>query len=79
MHADDLGLLLELVRYGHGVGLTRKHFVQQMIAQGELVQLFDISLTSPPHVYYLVCQQKQQERPEVKTFIAWMRQTCSRI
>lgn len=79
LRADDLGLLLELVRYGHGVGLTRKHFAQQMIAQGELVQLFDISLTSPPHAYYLVYQQKPQERPEVKTFIEWMKHTFSRI
>ena len=79
LRADDLGLLLELVRYGHGVGLTRKHFAQQMIAQGEVVQLFDISLTSPPHAYYLVYQQKPQERPEVTTFIEWMKDTFSRI
>jgi DNA-binding transcriptional LysR family regulator len=79
LRADDLGLLLELVRHGHGVGLTRKHFAQQMIAQGEVVQLFDISLTSPPHAYYLVYQQKPQERPEVTTFIEWMKDTFSRI
>jgi len=79
LRADDLGLLLELIRNGYGVGLTRKHFAQKMIADGELVQLFDISLTSPPHAYYLVYEQKPYERPEVTIFIEWMKKTFSQL
>jgi LysR family transcriptional regulator, glycine cleavage system transcriptional activator len=70
---DDLGLLLEAVRHGHGVGLTRKHFAQSLIASGEVVHLFeDVQLKTPPHAYYVVYETKARERPEVAAFIDWM-------
>lgn len=70
---DDLGLLLESVRHGHGVGLTRQHFAQELIAGGEVVPLFDVRLANPPHAYYLVYEQQARERPEVALFIDWLR------
>ncbi|MFA9217353.1 MAG: LysR substrate-binding domain-containing protein [Sphingomonadaceae bacterium] len=72
LRVDDLGLLLEAVRHGHGVGLTRQHFAQQMIASGEVAQLFDVRLVSPPHAYYVVYEQSTRTRPEVTLFIDWM-------
>lgn len=72
LRADDLGLLLELVRHGHGVALARKHFAEKMIADGEIVQLFDICLATPPHAYYAVYEPQARERPEVSVFIDWM-------
>ena len=73
LRVDDLGLLLEAVRYGYGVGLSRKHFVQHMIASGEIVHLFeDVQLKTPPHSYYVVYEQQARERPEVAAFIDWM-------
>jgi DNA-binding transcriptional LysR family regulator len=75
LRVDDLGLLLEAVKHGYGVALTRKHFAQQMIASGEVVQLFDISLSSPPHAYYVVYEQTPYLRPEVRLFIDWMMET----
>jgi LysR family glycine cleavage system transcriptional activator len=75
LRVDDLGLLLEAVRHGHGVCLTRKHFAQQMIASGEVVELFDIRLASPPHAYYVVYEQNARLRPEVQLFIDWMMAT----
>jgi LysR family transcriptional regulator, glycine cleavage system transcriptional activator len=73
LRLDDLGLLLEAVRHGYGVGLTRKHFAQHLIASGEVVQLFpDVQLKTPPHAYYLVYEQQVRARPEVGAFVEWM-------
>jgi len=69
---DDLGLLLEAVRLGQGVGLTRQHFAQEMIGRGEVVELFDIRLASPPHAYYVVYDQGTRLRPEVQLFVDWL-------
>ncbi|RJG07137.1 LysR family transcriptional regulator [Noviherbaspirillum cavernae] len=72
LRLDDLGLLLEAIRHGHGVGLTRKHFAQEMIASGEVVQLFDVCLATPPHAYYVVYEEPPRERPEVRLFLDWL-------
>lgn len=72
LRVDDLGLLLEAVKHGHGVGLTRHHFAQEMIAAGQVVPLFDIRLVSPPHAYYVVYEQPARDRPEVNLFIDWL-------
>lgn len=75
LRVDDLGLLLEAVKHGHGVGLTRQHFAQELINSGEVVRLFDIQLASPPHAYYLVHEAQATMRAEVLLFIAWMEKT----
>lgn len=72
LRVDDLGLLLESIRHGHGVGLTRQHFGAAMIACGEIVRLFDVALKSPPHAYYCVFEQAVTQRPEVVLFIDWL-------
>ncbi|HJV75871.1 MAG TPA: LysR substrate-binding domain-containing protein [Noviherbaspirillum sp.] len=80
LRLDDLGLLLEAVRHGHGVALTRKHFVQELLASGEIVHLFeDIQLKKPPHAYYVVYEQQAPERPEVAAFIDWLRLTFGKL
>jgi len=76
---DDLGLLLEAVRHGRGVALTRQHFAQDLIKSGEVVQLFDIRLTTPPHAYYMVYEEQVLERPEVAAFIVWMQETFQNL
>lgn len=76
---DDLGLLLESVRHGHGVGLTRQHFAQELIASGEVVPLFDVRLTKPPHAYYVVYERQVRERPEVDLFIDWLQTVFKNI
>jgi len=79
LRVDDLGLLLEAVRHGHGVGLTRQHFAQQLIAKGEVLQLFDVVLRSPPHAYYISYEKQVSERPEVSLFIDWLRATFNQM
>jgi DNA-binding transcriptional LysR family regulator len=75
LRVDDLGLLLELVRHGHGVGLTREHFARDLLARGEIVRLFDLQLDTPPHAYYLVYEAAARDRAEVALFIDWLRET----
>ncbi len=75
LRVDDLGLLLEMVKHGHGVGLTREHFAREMIARGEIVRLFDMKTATPPHAYYLVYEKQVTERPEVVTFLHWLHET----
>jgi len=79
LRMDDLGLLLEAVRHGYGVGLTRQHFAQELLARGEVVELFDVRLRTPPHAYYVVYEQQVRERPEVDLFINWMQQAFQHI
>ncbi len=79
IRVDDLGLLQEMVRHGHGVGLAREHFARELIDAGELVRLFDVQMSSPPHAYYAVYEKPVLERPEVAVFLQWMRDTFKSI
>lgn len=79
VRVDDLGLLLEMVKHGHGVGLTREHFARDMIATGEIVRLFDMQMASPPHAYFVVYEKQVSERPEVVAFLQWMQQTFHNV
>ena len=73
VRADDLGLALELIRHGHGVGLTREHFARELLARGEVVRVFDVALNTPPHAYYMVYEASAVARPQVAALLAWLR------
>jgi len=73
VRVDDLGLLLELIKHGHGVGLTRENFAREMLARGEVVPLFDLQLVAPPHSYYIVYEARSARRPQVALLLDWMR------
>lgn len=79
VRVDDLGLLLELIKHGHGVGLTREHFAREMLERGEVVRLFDIELESPPHAYYMVYEEHAAKRPEVALLLDWMRGVLGKV
>ena len=78
LRVDDLGLLLEAVRHGHGIGLTREHLARELLDSGEIVRLFDMQTATPPHAYYVVYEKQTTERPEVDTFLQWMKATFSK-
>lgn len=75
IRVDDLGLLLEAVRHGHGIGLTREHFARELLDSGEIVRLFDMQTATPPHAYYVVYEKQVAERPEVAAFLQWTQAT----
>jgi len=79
IRVDDLGLLLEMVKYGHGVGLARSHFAREMLASGDIVRLFDEQTGTPPHGYHVVYEKPVLERPEVAAFLQWVLATFSTI
>jgi LysR family glycine cleavage system transcriptional activator len=72
LRIDDLGLLLEAARQGHGVALTWLRFADEMLARGEVVRVLDIELDTPAHAYYLVHEAQAQMRPEVRLLRDWM-------
>jgi len=74
IRVDDLGLLQEMVRHGHGVGLAREHFARELLAAGEIVRVFDVQTLAPPHAYYAVYEKSVLDRPEVLAFLNWMKQ-----
>lgn len=73
LRVDDLGLLLEAIRLGYGVGLSRRHFAGDMLARGEVVRLFDVQIATPPHAYYMVYERQVKDRPEVVVMLEWLR------
>ncbi len=75
LRVDDLGLLLEAVRHGHGIGLTREHFARELLDSGEVVRLFDMQTATPPHSYHVVYEKQATERPEVVAFLQWIQAT----
>lgn len=79
IRVDDLGLLLEMVKHGHGVGLARSHFARDMLASGDIVRLFDEQTGTPPHGYHVVYEKPVLERPEVALFLQWVLATFSTI
>ncbi|MFZ6756681.1 LysR substrate-binding domain-containing protein [Undibacterium sp. Ji50W] len=79
LRVDDLGLLLEAIKHGHGIGLTRQHFAQEMIRRGDVVRVFETQLATPPHSYYLVHEAQANIRPEVQLFIDWMQATYQQV
>jgi len=62
-------LLLEGLRAGQGVTATVRHFVEQDIKAGRLVELH----TEPESSGYHILTAKTPLRPAVKTFVSWLR------
>lgn len=75
LRVDDLGLLLEAVRRGHGLGLTREHFARELLDSGEIVRLLELQTATPPHAYYAVYEKQATDRPEVVALLQWMQDT----
>ena len=71
---NDLGLLMEAAVAGQGVALARRTIAQHWLAAGLLQRLFDIDAKSP-HAYWLLYEQPNLGRAEVRIFIEWLRQT----
>lgn len=76
---DDLGLLLEVVCYGYGIGLMCQYFVEELLVWGEIVELFDVCLCILLYVYYVVYECVVCEWFEVDIFISWMQNVFCNI
>jgi DNA-binding transcriptional LysR family regulator len=74
---NDVGLLMEAAVAGHGVALARRTIVAQWLEAGLLKQLFELEAESP-HAYWLLYDRDALARPEVVTFIEWLRAAVKR-
>ncbi|MGQ5523083.1 transcriptional regulator GcvA [Chitinimonas sp. PSY-7] len=69
---NDSGLLVHAVVEGQGIGLARRSLVQNDLAAGRLVQLFELTL--PSHwSYWLVTAGPPPYRPVLQVFIDWLK------
>ena len=69
---SDSSLALQAAADGHGVALGRRMLVEYMLAQGTLVQLFDVRAPID-EAFYMVYLNKTLERPEVAAFVDWVK------
>ncbi|MGQ0750954.1 MAG: transcriptional regulator GcvA [Betaproteobacteria bacterium] len=69
---SDSSLALQAAADGHGVALGRRLLVEHMLAQGTLVQLFEVRAPID-EAFYVVYLKDTLERPEVAAFIDWIK------
>ncbi|MEO1017702.1 MAG: LysR substrate-binding domain-containing protein [Pseudomonadota bacterium] len=69
-------LAIESIRRGDAVGMTARLFVEQDLAEGRLVTLFDDPETASPTAYHLVMRPGTL-RPNVATVAAWLRRQAA--
>ncbi len=65
------GMAVQAAIDGQGVALARSAHVEDDLASGRLIKLFDVY--SPSNVkYYLVCPLGNEEHPRIAAFRAWL-------
>lgn len=67
----DTNMTIEAALLGQGVALARSGHVENELAEGSLVRLFDVSLPSPL-AYYFVCPKGIEDQPHVASFREWI-------
>lgn len=61
---------------GHGVALGRTPLVRDLLASKELVAPFKSS-ADPARAYFAIVSRRAEGRPEVRDFLAWLRDTAA--
>jgi LysR family glycine cleavage system transcriptional activator len=68
---DDTNVLIQTAIDGQGVALGSTPFVEDHLASGRLVTVFDQVLITD-YAYYVVCPKTNLQRPDVKAFKEWL-------
>ncbi|MFO2462089.1 LysR substrate-binding domain-containing protein [Pseudomonas sp. 15FMM2] len=73
----DSTLLLEAVKLGYGIALTRRSIAQAMIERGELVKLTDVE---PVHSsrYFLVWPTDSKRSAQLSSLLAWLKDEATK-
>ncbi|WP_339496153.1 LysR substrate-binding domain-containing protein [Pseudomonas sp. RA_105y_Pfl2_P56] len=73
MEFTDSTHLIDGVRRGLGIGLTRRTLVQELLDNGELLQITDVE---PAHEssYYLVWPHRTKSSDKIDQLLEWLRQ-----
>ena len=69
---NDSSLMLQAAADGHGVALGRRMLTEDMMDEGLLVKLFDIS-AFVDEAFYVVVAKASLDRAEVAAFVDWIR------
>ena len=69
---NDSALLLQAATDGHGIALARRLLTEDLLDQGLLVRLFDISAFIE-EAFYVVFVRESLQRAEVDAFVAWIK------
>jgi LysR family transcriptional regulator, glycine cleavage system transcriptional activator len=69
---NDSSLMLQAAADGHGIALGRRMLTQDLLEQGALVRLFDIS-AFVEEAFYVVFAKESLQRPEVAAFVGWIK------
>lgn len=73
---SDSNLIVEALRQGLGASVTRRSLVHDLIAQGQLVQLFELSAPYA-NPYWLVWPLRTQIKPKLQIFSDWLQDEVS--
>lgn len=68
---DDIGLVLQAVMAGQGIGMGRTSVVAEELATGRLVRPF-AEVIPGDHAYYLVYPEAAAERPKIVKLREWL-------
>ena len=68
---DDTNVLIQAAIDGQGVALGSTPFVEDYLASGRLVKVFDQVLITD-YAYYVVCPKTHLQRPDVRAFKNWL-------
>jgi LysR family glycine cleavage system transcriptional activator len=72
LHFHEPALALQAAADGLGIAMGYLEFVQDELASGRLVQPFDLKVRHP-FSYYVVTSKRAAAAPELRHFIAWIR------
>ena len=70
-------MLLSSVREAHGVAVAARVFVEEDLAAGRLVVLFEEAAGEGAPTGYHLVRRPGVQRPAVKAFLGWMRRTAA--
>ena len=68
---DDTNVLIQAAIDGQGVALGSTPFVEDHLASGRLVKVFDQVLITD-YAYYVVCPKTHLQRPDVRALKEWL-------
>lgn len=70
-HMSNAGLATEAAIHGHGVALADSVTASGLLARGQLVTPFNLSVPAMDS-FYVVCRNEMKQAPIVKVFIDWL-------
>ena len=75
LYLDDVNLQLSAAVDGKGICLSRKSFVANHLAFGNLVQPFELSIYSDFN-FYLVCSENRLQETKIAAVYQWIKNIC---